>query len=65
MKAIFTCHILYYVTENGRNIPFRLSTVARERLLFFLTKELVSGGNDRKARFKPYFRTFITKNFTI
>ena len=32
--------------ENGRNIPFRLSAVACEILLFFLTKELVSGGND-------------------
>ena len=41
--------------ENEDIIPFRSSMVACERSLFFLTKGLVSGGIDRKARLKPYF----------
>jgi hypothetical protein len=48
--------------ENENIFPFRSSMVACERSLFFLTKGLVSGGIDRKARLKPYFFTFITKN---
>jgi hypothetical protein len=39
--------------------------VACERSLFFLTKGLVSGGIDRKAHLKPYFFTFIMKNFIM
>jgi hypothetical protein len=49
--------------ENEDIIPFRSSMVASERSLFFLTKGLVSGGIDHKARLKPYSFTFITKNF--
>jgi hypothetical protein len=51
--------------ENEDIIPFRSSMVASERSLFFLTKGLVSGGIDRKARLEPYFVTFIMKNFKI
>jgi hypothetical protein len=51
--------------ENEDIIPFRLSMIASERSLFFLTKGLVSGGIDRKARLKPYFVTFIMKNLKI
>jgi hypothetical protein len=50
------------VRENEDIIPFRSSMVACETSLFFLTKGLVSGGIDCKARLKPYFFTFITKN---
>jgi hypothetical protein len=44
--------------ENENIIPFRSSMVACERSLLLLTKGLVSGRIDRKAR----FFTFIMKN---